>query len=102
MKSNNFDVIQTVFFVFTCKFGCINKTNCGPLKLTTHKLLCRILKDNILNRLKCYNVPDLVSFLLAEDSNYYKTKLIDIGNNRLNTNYIYFLQIISSTIHDLD
>ena len=41
LKSNNFGVMQTVFFAFTCKFGlclhvekvviCINKTNWHPL-----------------------------------------------------------------------
>ena len=41
LKSNSFDAMQTVLFVFTSKFGwilkvekvviCINKTNCGPL-----------------------------------------------------------------------
>ena len=42
LKSNSFDVMQTVFFAFTCKFGlvlqvekvviCINKTNWHPLQ----------------------------------------------------------------------
>ena len=41
LKSNDFGVMQTVFFAFTCKFGlclhvekvviCINKTNWHPL-----------------------------------------------------------------------
>ena len=60
-------------------------------KLTTHKCLHRILKENVFNRTKCFNLPDLLSFLLSEDSNYYKTKLIDVGNNRLN-HYLNNLQ----------
>ena len=40
LKSASFDVMQTVFFVFTCKFGCINKTNCGPLMSNPAANIC--------------------------------------------------------------
>ena len=49
LKSNDFGVMQTVFFAFTCKFGlclhvekvviCINKTNWHPLLLSDDSML---------------------------------------------------------------
>ena len=44
----------------------------------------RIMKDQLFNRNKCFNLPDLVDFLLNDESSYYRLKLIDIGNNRIN------------------
>ena len=44
----------------------------------------RIMKDKIFNRSKCHNLPDLTEFLLNDESSFYASKLIDIGNNRIN------------------
>ena len=53
LKSNSFDVMQTVFFAFTCKFGlvlhvekvviCINKANWHPLVNTVQYSLGHLL-----------------------------------------------------------
>ena len=42
----------------------------------------RIFKDFILQRHKCYNLPDLVQVILNTGTNFYRLKLTDIGNNR--------------------
>ena len=39
-------------------------------------------KDNQFDRIKCFNLPDLLSVLMDHSSSY-KTKLTDIGNNRV-------------------
>ena len=39
-------------------------------------------KDGQFNRTKAYNLPDLLDILL-DDSVYYKKRLLDIGNGRL-------------------
>ena len=42
------------------------------------------MKDKTFNRTKCHNLPDLTQFLLNDESSFYSSKLIDIGNNRVN------------------
>ena len=42
----------------------------------------RITKDNQFNRVKAYNLPDLLEIVL-DDSAYYVQRCIDIGNNRV-------------------
>ena len=63
LKSNNFGVMQTVFFAFTCKFGlclhvekviiCINKTNWHPLVWTnqhSNSIRCNPGATNLLKQ----------------------------------------------------
>ena len=43
----------------------------------------RILKDRILDRVRCYNVFQLIDLINTELDQYYKKILIDAGNGRL-------------------
>ena len=47
----------------------------------------RETKDNKFDRVKCFNLPELLSILMDHSASY-KTKLADIGNNRV-SNYRY-------------
>ena len=61
----------------------------NDLKLPTHstntsnfiEISFRLTKDDQFNRTKAYNLPDLLDILL-DDSEYYKKRLLDIGNGR--------------------
>ena len=58
-------------------------------KLTTHnvnttnyaEVSFRLTKENQFNRVKAYNLPDLLDIIL-DDSIYYVNRCIDVGNNR--------------------
>ena len=58
-------------------------------KLTTHnvntsnyaEVSFRLTKENQFNRVKAYNLPDLLDIIL-DDSVYYVNRCIDVGNNR--------------------
>ena len=43
----------------------------------------RILKDNIFNRTKAYNLCQLIDFLVNRLPAFYERKLTDVANNRL-------------------
>ncbi len=43
----------------------------------------RILKDNIFNRTKAYNLCQLIDFLVNRLPAFYERKLTDVENNRL-------------------
>ena len=42
----------------------------------------RVLKDQVFQRIRSYNLPDLTEMLLSDDHSYFKSKLIDVGNGR--------------------
>ena len=42
----------------------------------------RVLKDQDLNRIRRFNLPDLLDFFLEDESSHYRDKLVDLGNGR--------------------
>ena len=44
----------------------------------------RLTKDSQFSRVRAYNLPDLLDIVL-DDSVYYATRFLDIGNNRIST-----------------
>ena len=43
----------------------------------------RVLKDQILQRTKAFNIPQLADFLSTRMDDYYQRRLVDVANGRL-------------------